>query len=144
MVEFAIGFSLLLTVFAGVYKFGYTFYVYNALETATRDGARYASMADYDGGAWNGNAFKTRTKNMVVYGMPVITVPITAKPVVPGLTAGKITVSPRVDAAGVPNRVTVRVDDFTIPDGLGNIFAAFTLKGKPAATFEYMGRFTVP
>ena len=44
MLEFALATGILLPAFVGTFQFGYTFYVYNNLDTAVRGGARYASM----------------------------------------------------------------------------------------------------
>ena len=44
MVEFALSATLIVSFFAGVFQFGYSFYAYNALEEAVRGGARYASL----------------------------------------------------------------------------------------------------
>lgn len=137
LIEFAIAASLLTSVFAGVWQFGYTFYLYNTLESAVRNGARYGSLATYDGGAWLGSAFRTRVKNMTVYGNPNPTG--APKPVVPGLTTDKITVNVAFNGVA-PSRITVQVDNFRI----NALFAAFTLNAKPQCAFEYMGRYTVP
>ena len=44
MVEFALGSSLLVAAFTGTFQFGYTFYVYNNIETAVNNGAKYAAL----------------------------------------------------------------------------------------------------
>lgn len=142
VVEFGLSFTLLLTVFAGVWQFGYTFYIYDGLVSAVRNGARYGALADYDGGSWNGASYKTRVANMVVYGNP--NPPAGSSPIIPDLTTSKVSVIPTVDSSGVPSKVTVRISSFTIPDDLSGMFSAFTLKGKPSSTFEYNGRYTVP
>ena len=139
VVEFAIGFGLLLTTFSAVYQFGYTFYLYNLLESAVREGSRYGSLADYDGGDWGGSTWKSNVKNMVVYG--TISPAVGAMPVVPSLTTAYVTADPQLDTKGVPTRIKVKIDNFTIPNTL---FATYTLKGKPQCQFDYMGRFTVP
>ena len=139
VVEFAIGFGLLLTTFSGVYQFGYAFYVYNLMESAVREGARYGSLADYDGGSWGGTVWSSRVKNMVVYG--TISPGASDIALAPGLTTSKVTVNPQLDAKGVPTRIKVKIDNFTIPNTL---FASYTLNGKPQCQFDYMGRFTVP
>ena len=46
VVEFALLLILLLTIVAGTVEFGRTFWYYDALAKATRDGARLMSMAD--------------------------------------------------------------------------------------------------
>jgi Flp pilus assembly protein TadG len=38
-IEFGIGFSVLFACFSGVFQYGYTLYLYNALQTAVTDGA---------------------------------------------------------------------------------------------------------
>jgi Flp pilus assembly protein TadG len=136
LVEFAVGFGMLLSFLAGVVQFGYAFYAYNALESAVRNGARYASLSVYDHP--NGNDFRQRVQNMVVYGMP--TPPVGAKPLVHTLTTGNVLVEVRKDVKNVPNRVTVAVNDFQV----NSLFAKFTLSRKPQCIFEYMGRFVTP
>jgi hypothetical protein len=137
LIEFAIAVSILVTVLAGVWQFGYSFYLYNSLESAVRDGARYASLAAYDGGASNGADFHSRVKNMVVYGNPEPAA--AALPVVPGLTPEQVTVTEQFRGA-TPERVEVRVEDFAIQ----TIFRTFTLSGKPRCSFAYLGRYTSP
>ncbi len=133
MLEFALGMPLLLLVFTGVYRFGYTFYVYNLLQSAVREGARYGSLADYDGATSGGN-FRTRVQNMVVYANSA---PSGNPPaVVPGLTTSNVTVNPQLDAKGVPTKISVQIDNFS-----SKLFVA-TLNGKPKSTFDYVGRYT--
>jgi hypothetical protein len=137
ILEFAIAFGLLLTIFAGVWQFGYAFYAYNQLESAVRSAARYGSLANYDGGSWNGATFNTRVKNMVVYGKPDIT--SADRPLLPGLTVNHVRVTPTFNGA-VPSRIQVDIINFTIDA----FFTEFPLQGKPRCTFEYMGRYIVP
>jgi len=136
MVEFAVAFGMLLSVFAGVFQFGYTFYQYNMLESAVRDGARYGSLAQFDGGSWGGANFTTRVRQMVMYGNPNAS---SGTRVVPNLTPANITVTPTYNGI-VPTRITVQIDDFAI----NAFFTTFTLNSKPRVTFDYMGQFTVP
>ena len=133
LLEFALGLPLLLLVFTGVYRFGYTFYVYNLLQSAVREGARYGSLADYDGAA-SGSDFRTRVQNMVVYANPSPSG--SPPPVVPGLTTSNVTVNPQLDAKGIPTRISVQIDGFS-----SNLLVA-TLNGKPKSTFDYVGRYT--
>jgi hypothetical protein len=137
VLEFAIAFGLLLTIFAGVWQFGYAFYVYNQLESAVRGAARYGSVAVYDGGAWGGATFQTRVKNMVVYGR---TDPgQNDRPLFPGLSTSNVRVTPTFNGI-VPTRIQVDIVDYTID----TFFVEFPLRGKPRCTFDYMGRFIVP
>jgi len=136
LVEFAIGFGFLLSAFAGVYQFGYAFYLYNNLESAVRDGARYASQANYD--APQATDFRTRVRNMVVYGHP--SPPTNTRPVVPRLLPANITVTPNTDAVGVPRTITVQVNGYVID----SIFATYTLAGRPRCTFDFLGLYVTP
>lgn len=137
IVEFAIGFGLLLSIFAAVMQLGYTLYAYNALETAVRNGARYASILTYDGDG-GGSEHSSAVKNMVVFGAP--DPPAGAKPVVPGLAVGDVGVLVERDAKNIPHRVMVRINLYDS----NRIFGSTPLVNKPAATFEYMGRYMSP
>lgn len=137
IVEFAVAFSLLVTIFTGVWQFGYAFYVYNQLETGVRNAARYASLANYDGGAWNGATFNGRVKNMVVYGKPEVT--SDDKPIVPGLAVAHARVTITFNGS-VPSRIQVDVVDYSIQ----TFFKSYSLRGKPRCTFDYMGRYIIP
>ena len=137
IVEFAIAFGLLLTIFAGVWQFGYAFYAYNQLESAVRNAARYASVAVYDGGTWDGATLKTRAKNMVVYGTPTPTG--SDKALLPGLETSHVRVIPTF-AGMVPERIEVDINGYLIDA----FFTEFPLNGKPSSSFQYMGRFIVP
>jgi hypothetical protein len=137
IVEFAVAFGLLLTIFTGVWQFGYAFYVYNQLETGVRNAARYASLVNYDGGSWGGATFNTKVKNMVVYGKPDVT--FDDKPIVPGLATANARVTITLNG-GVPSRIAVDIVDYQIE----TFFKKYSLSGKPRCTFEYMGRYIVP
>lgn len=137
VVEFAIAFGVLLSILAGVWEFGYTFYLYNTLESAVRNGARYGSLADYDGGSWGGSAFNASVKNMVVYGKSTFGSGDT--PVIPGLDTANVRITITYNGA-VPSRIQVDVTDYVI----NTLFRRFTLQGKPRCTFDYMGRYRVP
>lgn len=132
VVEFALGFPLLFLIFAGTFQFGYSFYIFNRLETAVRGAARYAALATYAG--TNGtpsSAYVTAVQNYAVTGDPAGTAPA----LVPGLTTSHISVSV-ASVNGVPNRVQVGVNGYPI----NAIFRTFTLSGRPFASFRYSGR----
>lgn len=137
MVEFAVAFGLLLTIFTGVWQFGYAFYIYNQLETGVRNAARYASLTNYDGGSWNGATFNSKVKNMVVYGKPDVT--SGDKPIVPGLATSNARVTIAFNGT-VPSRIQVDVINYQIE----TFFKKYSLSGKPRCTFEYMGRYIIP
>jgi Flp pilus assembly protein TadG len=133
MVEFALSFGLLFAVFAGVFQFGYAFYVYNTLESAVRAGARYASLRTYDSATSTPSAaYLTAVRNMAVYGNPSGG----TQPVAPGLTPEKVTLTVTMEK-NVPVRVAVGITNYTIDA----VVRSFTLTSKPRATFPYMGRF---
>jgi hypothetical protein len=131
MIEFAIATGILIPAFVGTFQFGYTFHVYNNLNSAVRGGARYGSMQSYDSGTSTpSTAFSTAVKNMVVYGNSAGT----GNPVAPGLTTDKVEVVAVMKGA-IPSSITVKVTGYTI-DAL---FRTFTFNGKPSTTFAYTG-----
>ena len=90
LVEFAIGSGLLVAAFVGTFQFGYTFLQYNNMKNAVARGARYASLILYDSpNDTPSNSFQSAVQNMVVYG----TTTAGTTPVVPGLTAGNVSVT---------------------------------------------------
>src|SRR6266576_6362517 len=91
MIEFALATGILVPAFVGTFQFGYTFHVYNNLNSAIRGGARYASMQSYDSGTSTpSTAFSTAVANMVVYGNSAGT----GNPVAPGLRIANVQVLP--------------------------------------------------
>ena len=133
MIEFALSFGLLFAVFAGVFQFGYTLYVYNTLESAVRSGVRYASLRTYDSAtATPSAAYLTAVRNMVVYTNPAGE----GQSVARGLTPANVTLTVTFDH-NVPARVAVGITNYTIDA----VVRSFTLTSKPMAAFPYMGRF---
>ena len=148
MVEFALGYGFVLLILAGVIEFGYSFYIYNLLQSSTRDAARYASVRPYDicrvtpGGGFpnscnQGDDWEEAIKNMAVYGDPQIG---TGIPLVPDLSVDRITVSKDTSGNVRPSEIAVQVDGFIV----NTFFARLTFTGKPKASFPYMGRTYVP
>lgn len=129
LVEFALGFSLLWMMFAGVYQVGYAFYVYNVLLTSVADAAQLGSKLDYD--TASPSTYTTALKNMVVYGDETAG----SKALVPSLTAANVavTLSP---AVGMPQDVTVTVTNYAI----NALFMSYSLNNKPRATTLYYGQ----
>src|SRR5579864_6385474 len=66
LLEFALGFAVLWALFSGLYQFGYSFYVYNALMTSVANAAELGAKMNYD--TSNTSKFSTAVTNMVVYG----------------------------------------------------------------------------
>ena len=128
MIEFAFSSVLLIGLFSGVFQFGYTFYAYNTLVNAVRDGARYASLRPYDSTA--SGDFQTAVQNRVVYGSP--NPPLAAAPILKGLTASNVAI---VVTPGPSASVTVSITNFQI----NAVFSNVALNGRPRATYPYTG-----
>ena len=131
MIEFAIATGILVPAFIGTFQFGYTFHVYNNLNSAVRGGARYASMQSYDSGTSTPSAsFTTAVQNMVVYGNSAGT----GNPVAPGLSTANVQVLAVMKGA-IPSSITVQVTGYTVDA----VFRTFSFNGKPSTTFAYTG-----
>ena len=130
LIEFAIGWSVLWLLFAGVWQFGYSFYVYNTLMTSVAGAAELGSKMDYDTG--NPTNFSTALQNMVVYGDETAG----TTPIVPGLTTSNVNVAVTLDAQSMPRDVTITIQNYTI----NAIFQSFTPTNKPRATTKFFGQ----
>jgi uncharacterized protein (UPF0333 family) len=105
IVEFAISLPLLVAVVAGIFHFGYTFFIYNSLQNSVHAGARFASAADFTVGS---SSFENQVKNVTVYGTP--SPDVDSLSLVPGLTTDEVVVSANsLDAVGIPRTVTVSI-----------------------------------
>ena len=95
-------------IFSGIFQFAYSFYVYNTLVVAVRQGARYASIKPYDSTSTTPTSgFQNAVRNMVVYGDP--NPPGGARPAVPHLLASNVTLFVTGGGAGtltVPMQIT--------------------------------------
>jgi len=132
MIEFALGSGIMLAAFTGTFRFGYTFLQYNNLQNAVARGARFASLAPYDSATVTPTtAFTTKVQNMVLYGSTTAG----ATPVLPGLTAANVTVTPYFGPLGIPTKMTVSITGYTI----NSIFASSTLTNKPQVMYAYQG-----
>ena len=129
MIEFALSWTLLWVVFAGLFQFGYTFRVYNRLKTNVANAAQFAAKMDYD--TAHPTVFADNLKNLVVYGDLTQG---TNSPVVPNLTLSNVTVAV-TPAPGMPRYVTISISDYSV----NAIFSSFRFNGKPRATTAYMG-----
>lgn len=145
MVEFALGYTAVLLILAGVIEWGYSFYIYNSLQASIRDAARYASTRPYDicnplgtGSCNSGAQWTAAVKNMAVYGDPYAD-PSVSGAQVPGLTVANITVTTEAVGA-VPLHVEVQVNGLVI----NSFFMQLTLDGKPKTRFPYIGRIYDP
>ena len=136
LLEFAIASIILFPCLAATFQFGYSFYVYNQLESAVSGGARYASLRTYRSLAGDADYAKIQTavKNVVVYGNPAGTGTVQ----VPGLTTANVSVTYAPRTVGtIPTRVTVSVSSFAVDA----VFKTYTFTGKPSVTVPYLGRY---
>ncbi len=131
LLEFALGWSVLWALFAGIYQFGYSFYVYNTVMTSVANAAEMGSKMTYD--TANPSQFSTALQNMVVYGNTTAG----TSPIVPGLSTANVGVSVN-PAGGMPTDITITINSYTIDA----VFTRFTFNGKPRATAAYMGNIT--
>jgi len=132
ILEFAIGSGVLILVFAGVFQFGYAFYIYNNLLAAVDGGAKYAAVRTYDSGSTTPSAaFSTAVKNMVVYGQSTAG----TKPIAPGLQTSQVSLAVTFDN-NVPATVQVSLNSYP----LNAVFTTFTLS-KPVVTYPFMGTY---
>ena len=129
LLEFALGWSILWALFAGIYQFGYSFYVYNTVLTSVANAAELGSKMTYD--TASPSTYSTALKNMVVYGSTTAG----ATPIVRGLATSNVAVT--VNLAGtIPSDVTITINNYTIDA----VFTTFTFNGKPRATTVFMGQ----
>lgn len=136
MIEFALSAAILLPALVGTMQFGFSFLAYGKLETAVREGARYAALRTYDSStATPSAAFTSAVQNMVVYGNPNGG----TTPVVRGITTDQIAVTTAL-YNGVPDLITVQLKSFQIDAAVATI----NISGKPWATYRYQGRFAPP
>ncbi len=134
ILEFAIGAGVLVAVLTGTFQFGYAFYVYNNLETAVNNGAKYAALRTYELTSNTPSAcFSDAVKNMVAYGDPTGT---STTAVAPGLAPGSVSLTVTF-SNGVPSQMTVGISSYS----LNAIFKTFTLTNKPQVTYPYLGRY---
>ncbi|HUS05826.1 MAG TPA: TadE/TadG family type IV pilus assembly protein [Bryobacteraceae bacterium] len=133
MLEFALSCLVLIPLFTGTFQFGYAFFRYNKLQSAVREGARYAALRTYDSSsATPSTAFSTAVANMVVYGSPAGG----TTPVMRGLSTSDVHLT--VDmGTGTPNTMTVWIGAIDVDV----VFTTLHWSGKPSAAFRYMGRF---
>ncbi|HUS05671.1 MAG TPA: TadE/TadG family type IV pilus assembly protein [Bryobacteraceae bacterium] len=135
MLEFALASLVIVPCFAGTFQFGYSFYVYNQLESAISNGARYAATRTYRclAGTTDTDKIKTAIRNVVQFGNP----DGSGNSQVPQLSNGNIAVTFNYSGTAIPTSITVAINTFTVDA----VFKAFTFTGKPTVTFPYLGRY---
>jgi Flp pilus assembly protein TadG len=104
LIEFAITASVFFMMLVGIAAASHLFFTHNALDDATRRGARYAALQ------LNNAAADTAIKNMVVYGTP--TIGADSKSLIRGLTVDNVFID-RADFGVGTGTVTVRIDNYT-------------------------------
>ena len=129
LLEFALGFALLWALFAGLYQFGYSFYVYNEVMTSVENAAELGAKMTYD--TANPSNFTTAVTNMVLYGNTTAG----TSPIVPGLASSNVSVNLNLQNS-IPSNVTVSISNYSVDC----LFTKFTFNGKPRATAVYMGQ----
>ena len=135
IVEFAIGSGVLMAAFAGTFEFGYSFYIYNNLQNAVNNGAKYAAFKTYDADSSTPSAcFQLAVQDMAVYGNPNPGANLVLA--APGLTANDIFVTVTM-TNGVPTQMNVGVTGYA----LNSVFATINLSHKPQVTYPYLGRY---
>jgi Flp pilus assembly protein TadG len=143
LVEMALLFPLGALLLLGAIQFGWAFYIYNQLEKAVRDAARYAAMRTH----YDTTAFTTQVRNVAVCGLPDCT---GQTPLVPNLTPTQISWSFTwsSSASAKPDTVVVWVNDYTFPRVLMPLrIQQSTVQPSQAvrlkSAFPYMGRFVI-
>ena len=131
LLEFALGFAVLWALFAGLYQFGYSFYVYNEVMTSVENAAELGAKMTYD--TANPSNFTTAVTNMVLYGNTTAG----TSPIVPGLASSNVSVNLNLQNS-IPSDVTVSISNYSVDC----LFTKFTFNGKPRATAVYMGQIT--
>ena len=143
VVEFALLLILLLMIVAGVVELGRTFWYYDALTKATRDGARFLSnsRADSSPPAID-DTLKDQAIAMVVEAATAAKVPNFSEDDV-----DEVDCDPDCDA---PTYVTVRIDAYTVTIGDWIPFVtptgliAWSFELSPSTTMRYMCSSTGP
>jgi Flp pilus assembly protein TadG len=137
LVELALLSSLLLALLFGAMQFGYSFYTYNNLQKAVRDGARYAASRELPSSTFSpaDSGYAAAVKNVVVCGNPGGCSGV--NPLVHNLTSSNVVVT-MTAAGGTPSVVTVKINGYTIPGPLSSV----TLTNKPACSFRFIGRYS--
>ena len=128
----------MVTLFLGIWQFGYAFYLYAELEQSVRAGARYAAELKYQSATSTPtSAFLTAVRNVVVYGDPA---PADGTaPVARGLTTGNVALTVTF-TLGVPTGMTVAITGYQLP----TYFGSATLINRPTMWYPFVGIFGPP
>lgn len=135
LAELALVLPIMLMLLASIAEFGNFFYTYSTLAKATRGGARYLTSKTFS------QAEKDKAKSLAVYGDA--NAACTGEPVIKGLTCANVDVQGVGGAPGFPDRVNVRVINYTYQPlfDLGKLTKnTFTLAVpvSPSTTMKYL------
>jgi Flp pilus assembly protein TadG len=135
LVELAIVLPIMLMTLASIAEFGNFFYTYTTLAKATRGGARYLVSKPYSA------VEQSKAASLAVYGNS--DAGCLGTPVLAGLTCANVSVTSTGGAAGYPDRVSVRVVNYTYQPlfDLGKLTnKTITLKVpvSPSTTMKYL------
>jgi Flp pilus assembly protein TadG len=135
LVELSIVLPVMLMTLAAIAEFGNFFYTYTTLAKATRGGARYLVSKPYSA------AEQTKAASLAVFGDANAN--CAGTPVLAGLTCANVSVTSAGGALGYPDRVSVRVINYTYQPlfDLGKITnKTITLKVpvSPSTTMKYL------
>jgi Flp pilus assembly protein TadG len=138
MLEFALGSSILVTIFTATFQYGYEFYQYNVVFNAVNNGAHFAALQTYDSNTTTpSSAWIAAVKNMVLYGDPTGT---STTLIVKNLAVGNITITIGSVGSGTtfsPRSVTLAITGYSI----NAVTGSYTLTGKPAVTYPFQGMY---
>ena len=71
LIEFALGWFIITSLFVYTIHYGYIFYRYNTVLNAVNNGAHFAALQTYDSSSSTpSSTFKTAVQDMVAYGDP--------------------------------------------------------------------------
>lgn len=132
VLEFAMVLPLMLLIVFGIIEFGRAYYQYNTLTKAIRDGARYMSKHIYS------TAYETSTKNLIVYGNTAGT----GTPVLPGLTAARIVLTPTPSGATLaspPDWLTVSVNAYPFSSLVPTFIPMSNVTFSPSIQMRFVG-----
>lgn len=142
VVEFALLLTLLLMIVAGIIEFGRTFWYYDALTKATRDGARFLSNSRAESyPPAIDDTLKEKAKAMVVQAATAARVPSFSE-----ADVDDVDCNPNCDT---PTYVTVRINAYKVTIGdwipfVSLVSAPWEVTLSPSTTMRYMCSSTGP
>lgn len=135
LIELAFVLPILLVLFASVAEFGNFFYTYATLAKSARGGARYLINHPLDADS------QKAAQSLVAYGDTNAN--CAGTPLVKGLSCTNIIVTPKKNAAGMPDTVTVKVTNYKYQPlfNLGSLTGkkfSLNIAVQPSVTMKYL------